>query len=537
MKNIASNIIALVIGCLIGLPGNGQSVHWAKVVTGGWSESILGMTIDQTGNVYACGWASRDFDSPPNIDGHLLDISTVKDAFLAKFDSDGTYQWSITPGGERYPTTLNERESGNYIKEMPDGSGIVLAGNFDSEGAFFGTGCPQPTGRNTFVAHYDPDGACMALNVMVGGIQHMTMDSMGNSYTVSKTDWASQVSVMKVDPTGAMLWVRMLGSEFLPDAMLLHGDTLVMALSTNANSTLLGNAIPALAPLGDALIVRLDTSAQVFYSSATFTSDSSVVADDLHLQHDGSLLFSGRFRSQLQLPADTIEGDSGSETQFITRLGAGDIPEQITLLRKRETNPSWVKLAPVADGSFYFSTTISDTAIIAGTTIVPQTESDILIARVAQTGALLGWNQGGPVLGGRTRITTGPNGDVYFGGVFNSNFNFLGTSLSGNILDAFLIKMDAITGVQSFSHPESNGLHIYANPNNGLCTIDLPEALRPSNDLFLSVYDNTGQLVQRAPLQFSDDGIRLDVRAQAKGIYHVELGDGRQRYTGTIVFE
>ncbi|MCU0319418.1 MAG: T9SS type A sorting domain-containing protein [Flavobacteriales bacterium] len=537
MRSIASNISALVLACLIGSPSNGQNVHWAKVVTGGWSEGILGIMIDQTGSVYSCGWASKDFDSPPNIDGHLLDISTVQDALLAKFDADGTYQWSITPGGERYPTTLNERETAIFVKELPDGSGIVLAGNFDSQGAFFGTGCPQPTGSSTYIAHYDPNAACMALNITPGWLQHMAMDSMGNSYAISKTDWDSQVSVMKVDPTGTLLWVRTLGSEFLPNAMLLHGDTLVMALSTNANSTLLGNAIPAQAPLGDALIVRLDTSAQVLFSSATFTSDSSVAAEDLHLQHDGSLLFAGRFRFQLHLPADTIEGDLGSETQFITRLGAGDIPEQITLVSKGEANPSWIKLAPVPDGSFYLSTTISDTVTIAGITIAPQTENDILIARIGSMGSLMGSNQGGPVWGAYTNVTVDHNGSVLITGRFIYNVNFMGVQLSGDVMDSFLIKTDAITGIQSFSNPESSGLHIYANPTNGICTIDLPTSLSPSDDLFLSVYDNTGQLVQRAPLQYTDGGIRLDVRAQAKGIYHVELGDGRQRYTGTIVFE
>jgi hypothetical protein len=80
-------------------------------------------------------------------------------------------------------------------------------------------------------------------------------------------------------------------------------------------------------------------------------------------------------------------------------------------------------------------------------------------------------------------------------------------------------------------------LHIYANPNNGLCTIDLPEELRLTDDLMLSVFDNTGQLVQRVPLRYNEQGVRLDIRAQARGIYHVELGDGQQRYTGTIVFE
>lgn len=75
------------------------------------------------------------------------------------------------------------------------------------------------------------------------------------------------------------------------------------------------------------------------------------------------------------------------------------------------------------------------------------------------------------------------------------------------------------------------------NPNNGQCTIDLPMSLRASDGLVLSVHDITGQLVQRMPLVFNAQGVKLDLRARAKGVYHVELTDGQQRYTGTIVFE
>jgi len=84
---------------------------------------------------------------------------------------------------------------------------------------------------------------------------------------------------------------------------------------------------------------------------------------------------------------------------------------------------------------------------------------------------------------------------------------------------------------------EEGELHIYANPNKGMCMIDLPEQLRYTADLALLIYDQQGQLVQRVPMRYTTEGVALDISAQAKGIYHVELGDGKQRYTGTIVFE
>ena len=58
-----------------------------------------------------------------------------------------------------------------------------------------------------------------------------------------------------------------------------------------------------------------------------------------------------------------------------------------------------------------------------------------------------------------------------------------------------------------------------------------------TNNLVLSVYDNTGQLVQRTPLGNNGGTIQLDISAQPQGVYHVELSDGDQRYAGSIVFE
>ena len=112
----------------------------------------------------------------------------------------------------------------------------------------------------------------------------------------------------------------------------------------------------------------------------------------------------------------------------------------------------------------------------------------------------------------------------------------------GNIgvSDFFVAKFDSlasVTGISSMTSGQDGRLNIYANPSNGFCTIDLPRALRTTDDLILTIFAPSGELIRRLPLPRPGSEVKLDIRAQAKGIYHVELGDGRQRYTGTIVFE
>ncbi|MFN8352623.1 MAG: T9SS type A sorting domain-containing protein, partial [Flavobacteriales bacterium] len=131
---------------------------------------------------------------------------------------------------------------------------------------------------------------------------------------------------------------------------------------------------------------------------------------------------------------------------------------------------------------------------------------------------------------------------LYVADCYDSTFT-MGTHVlepSGPVAtDIFIAKFDSLsgfTGIQSMPLQEGS-LHIYANPNKGTCTIDLPPQLRLTNDLLLSIVDQTGRVVQRIPIRYTAEGVAIDIRAQAKGIYHVELGDGEQRYTGRIVFE
>ncbi|MCO6481474.1 MAG: T9SS type A sorting domain-containing protein, partial [Flavobacteriales bacterium] len=73
--------------------------------------------------------------------------------------------------------------------------------------------------------------------------------------------------------------------------------------------------------------------------------------------------------------------------------------------------------------------------------------------------------------------------------------------------------------------------------NNGTCTIELPEDLLYETDLVLRIMDLQGRLVQQSVLRMHEGTVQLDIRAQAKGTYVAEVGNGKVRYTGRIVFE
>ena len=82
-----------------------------------------------------------------------------------------------------------------------------------------------------------------------------------------------------------------------------------------------------------------------------------------------------------------------------------------------------------------------------------------------------------------------------------------------------------------------NNLIIYANPNAGKCNITVPDEFLHEQNLTLSIFDNTGKLIQQKTLQMNDGKIKLNLEAEAKGIYNVTLGNGVKSYSGKIVFE
>jgi len=82
-----------------------------------------------------------------------------------------------------------------------------------------------------------------------------------------------------------------------------------------------------------------------------------------------------------------------------------------------------------------------------------------------------------------------------------------------------------------------NNLLIYANPNEGRCTISIPEELQNEKALYLLVYGNTGRLIHRETIDMQAERISINLEEFATGIYNAVLTNGKIKYEGKIVFE
>jgi hypothetical protein len=113
--------------------------------------------------------------------------------------------------------------------------------------------------------------------------------------------------------------------------------------------------------------------------------------------------------------------------------------------------------------------------------------------------------------------------------------------ISIGFTDGFLAKFNGFTsGIDDRSkkvNTTNESLLIYANPSNGMCDVEIPEAFIHEKELILNIYSNTGVLIQQVKVDMSEAVIKVDIQEQAKGMYTATLSNGSKLYKGRIVFE
>jgi hypothetical protein len=103
--------------------------------------------------------------------------------------------------------------------------------------------------------------------------------------------------------------------------------------------------------------------------------------------------------------------------------------------------------------------------------------------------------------------------------------------------DVLLAKLDLSLGVQSLVLDGNDGLHIYANPNQGSFQVQVPDALVNAPHLDLKIYDATGRLVLAQPIGSGDEHPQFDLYGIGAGFYAVTLSNGKRVYHGNMVVE
>jgi hypothetical protein len=547
-------IVGLLTTNICALVAQGQHAEWVRIYDAGAYHVGVKLAANGNGQLYGTGTLGAP---GATWDGHPASVLGQQDIFVAKWDTTGHVVWIRTAGGYCLPS---DEDGGSLITFDPNSQRVLLSGRFDCSLTLFGTDTIQGNkgdALDKFVASCDSAGNFLwvkgirayrfsgsallvdgASNVFVLGGSHQSQTEFAEDPQVNVPEGCF---VAKYGMNGTLLSAqRFLTNGDIYGAAWVSDHEWVIGGSLSPGAQLFGQSIAVSSPGNDGYVVRADTTGNVQWTT-TFHSDSTVQVWKCVAGANGSVGITGFFVDSLFLPNDTLIGEPGVMTYFVSSLdAAGTIQWAVPV---SSTAPEWLALSDLKmgpDGDLYVHGAFRGSVAIGATTLISSTLQDTYTARFNSSGSCIAaWNLG------KNKWRFGSilpvDGAIYISNDMDSVLT-IGTDAfpePGPAGGLFLAKFDDLTGFTGITrHAALNEqLLIYANPNNGLCTIELPQSLRMTHDLVLSVFDNTGQLVQRIPLLAGSEGIKLDIRAQAKGIYHVELGDGEQRYSGSIVFE
>jgi hypothetical protein len=497
-----------------------------------------------------------------SMNGHLVVIDGYSDMIIAKLNSDGIAQWLYQAGGDCPPY---DGESANWIALTEQENAVYSLGWFQSPVALFGDtfltgGCNNEHDlfitRNS-VANGDFEWARAIRGTYIEPSDILLEDDE-TAWVFGHSDWADiqvQQSPLILLLSGAFLVKynaqgQVLEAERIMLQGTIHdadwsGQNLLIGGSYSGQDSLWDIPLSASSVVSDGFIGKVDQSGVPQWIT-TLRADSMALVKMVAQLSDGSVIAAGYFSHRLVVDNDTLlTTGAGWASAFIASFSpVGELNWILPIESDSEFgNEGLFDLQIGPDDAIYLQGRFSGTMSIGSAEFTATAGHEMYVAKLNSTGACTAM-----LRMGRISLAVGGGSVVPVSGAVFVSATFDSTMVVGDMIiepdqigisDFFVAKFDSISGFTGInSMPQQEGeLRIYANPNNGLCTIELPQSLRMTHDLVLSVFDNTGQLVQRIPLTAGSEGIRLDIRAQAKGIYHVELGDGEQRYSGTIVFE
>ncbi len=273
------------------------SFLWAKSLGGTESQIGYGIAVSQSGIVYTVGSFTDLTDFDPGPSTFNLTSGLLFDSYISALDADGNFAWAKQiPGGINQAHSITTNTLGN----------IVIAGQFNGTKDFDpGAGVFNLTsagGSDVYILKLDAVGGFISA-VSFGGPgteadETVTLDALGNMYVSGNfqvtTDLdpgigvlnftatgASDIFVLKLTPTGSLVWGKQIGGptaetafDIITDAA---GDVYTTGLYQNTVDFDPGAGVYNLTSIignNDIFITKLTTGGN-FVWAVSFGSNSS----------------------------------------------------------------------------------------------------------------------------------------------------------------------------------------------------------------------------------------------------------------------
>ncbi len=161
------------------------SFAWAKTWGGTGNEIAHNVAVDRWGNLYVIGEfvGTVDFDPDPAKTAYHSSYNGTIDAFLGKFDSNGTFQWAKTWGGS------GDDAAGGLAADRANN--VYATGMFSDTVNFDPDGTANVTSngsQDVFFNQFASNGSFQWVKTWGGSANdwgyHLALDGTGNLYAV-----------------------------------------------------------------------------------------------------------------------------------------------------------------------------------------------------------------------------------------------------------------------------------------------------------------------------------------------------------------
>ena len=266
---------------VVKLDPNGNFI-WAKSMGGTEYEETSAIGIDALGNIYLNGYFYGEMNFDPGQSDFLLTPAGWSDGFVTKLDSNGTFVWAKSFGGDDFDLSLD-------MKVMPSGD-LYFVGNFRGTADFD----PDPAMLHTLTAESD-----------AGFLLHLNADGdYVNAINIGEANQGLNLLSVDIDASGSAYITGYFGGD------------LSLGLVNGVETTLQ-------APdFYNGVVLKVTSGGNKTWATQ-FTGEQSSIPYTVAINTKGETLVSGFYGGSLQLGDIllTIESENTMES-FLAKLDA-----------------------------------------------------------------------------------------------------------------------------------------------------------------------------------------------------------------------
>lgn len=516
----------IIFGILLLFSTNtfGQSWAWAKMGGGNSCDSSNDNVTDSIGNTYVTGY----FYGTGIFNGLSFPSEGESDIFLAKYDADGNILWCKAAGGPDYDwaSSVATFDSSVYVGGRYEGDimfdSIPLQGSSSNRDAFLAKYSTDGViqwavrgsgGGNDQILGLDIDKEGY---VYASGSFELSLGFPGGSVSSS-----GQVDafVAKFTPDGQLLWIRKIGgtsNDYSYDVAV-YGDR-VYATGSCTTTTTFDSIAPG---QSGTFVAEYDTSGAVQWVSVNGADNSAAISVD----SQGNQVISGQTLGTEDFGSYII--NSPNQEPYIAKYD----PNGDVLWVKHGVTSNFGYGGGVAIGAndeVYATGSYSGTVTFDGVLLTSLGGTSIFVVKYDADGNQL-WalSGGGQNTDQAYGLSVNQEGEAFVSGRFAYDTQYGPFVLTGSACsDMLLTKVEYVT-VEISEIESDQEFRPFPNPTNSMVTVR-NTAVGGSRILVFDVVGN--QLTHDVKVvSANDQNIKLDLSGLANGVYLVTMGDSKYK--------